>query len=38
MVSSLTMIPPLLVALWYGDGADGRFLVLLLMNPEFWRG
>lgn len=38
MVSSLTMIPPLLVALWYGDGADGRFLVLLLVNPDFWRG
>ena len=32
MVSSLTMIPPVLVALWYGDGADGRFLVSFLIQ------
>jgi len=35
MVSSLTMIPPLLVTLCYGDEADGRFLVSLLNQGGF---
>ena len=40
MVSSATMLPPLLLALWFGDGSEGAFstalLSVLAAGAVFW--